>query len=161
MAQLPCPKCAESTEEGFILDVTQRGYLQTTWVRGTPEPSFWTSLKLKGKIRRPVVTLRCSRCGYLESYAQDALPARELVRWPFLITGFLLLITGLLIVAWAAFLLPRASRERDAAQLQICRDKYATARTARDSAVVDLYVVPTGARSNQYVSCGSLQRSQR
>lgn len=67
MAQRSCPKCAGPVEEGFIRDVAQRGYLQATWVQGSPEPSFWTGLTLKGKTRRPVVTLRCSGCGYLES----------------------------------------------------------------------------------------------
>jgi hypothetical protein len=107
MAQRSCLKCAGPVEEGFILDVAQRGYLQATWVQGSPEPSFWTSLTLKGKTRRPVVTLRCSRCGYLESYAQDALPARTLAWRPFLIAGFLVLGVGLLVVA---FLVQRAPR---------------------------------------------------
>jgi hypothetical protein len=98
-------------EEGFILDVAQRGYGRATWVQGLPEPSFWAGLKLKGKIPRPVVALRCSRCGYLESYAQDALPARQLVRGPFLIAGFLLL-GGLLlvVVAGAVFLMTSSTR---------------------------------------------------
>ena len=59
-------------EEGFLLDVTHsryRHYRQSTWVQGRPEPSFWTGLKLKGRTQRHVITLRCSLCGYLESYA--------------------------------------------------------------------------------------------
>ncbi len=69
MAPTSCPKCAGPMEEGFILDVVQRAYRQASWVAGRPEPSFWAGLKLKGKIRRQVVTLRCQLCGYLESYA--------------------------------------------------------------------------------------------
>ena len=96
-------------EEGFILDVAQRGYSQATWVQGPPEPSFWVGLKLNGKTRRPVVALRCSRCGYLESYAQNTLPARQSVRGPLAIAGFLLLIGGLL-AAGAVFLMTSATR---------------------------------------------------
>jgi len=107
MAQRSCPKCTGPVEEGFILDVAQRGYLQATWLQGSPEPSFWTSLTLKGKTRRPIVTLRCSRCGYLESYAQDALPARTLAWRPLLIAGFIFLIASLLAVA---LLVQRAPR---------------------------------------------------
>jgi hypothetical protein len=109
MEQTACPKCAGLMEEGFILDVAQRGYGQATWVRGPPEPSFWAGLKLKGKTPRPVVALRCSRCGYLESYAQDVLPARQLVRGPFLIAGFLLLGGLLLLVVAGAVVLMTSS----------------------------------------------------
>jgi len=56
-------------EEGFLLDVTRGAYRQATWVQGPPEPSLWTGLKVKGKVQRRVRTLRCPRCGYLESYA--------------------------------------------------------------------------------------------
>jgi hypothetical protein len=108
MAQPSCPKCSGLMEEGFILDVAQRGYGQATWVQGPPEPSFWAGLKLTGKTRRPVVALRCSRCGYLESYAQDAFPARQLIRGPFLIAGFLLI--GLVLAAAAVFLMTSSSR---------------------------------------------------
>ena len=30
---------------------------------------MWTGLKLRGKAKQDVVTYRCKRCGYLESYA--------------------------------------------------------------------------------------------
>ena len=56
-------------EEGFTVDV---GYGSTSvpkWVDGAPAKSIWTGLKLRGKQQLPVVTYRCRRCGYLESYA--------------------------------------------------------------------------------------------
>jgi predicted nucleic-acid-binding Zn-ribbon protein len=109
MAQPSCPKCTGLMEEGFILDVARQGYGQATWVQGPPEPSFWAGLKLNAKTRRPVVALRCSRCGYLESYAQNTLPARQLVRGPFLIAGVLLLI-GVLLAAGAVFLMTSSTR---------------------------------------------------
>ncbi len=133
-------------EEGFPLGVTQRGYLQTTWVQGRPEPSFWMTLNLKGRTRRAVVAQRCSQCGYLESYAQTALPARAVVLWPFLAAALLFLLAGLLFAVWGASRVPRASRGRAASELQICRDRYAAARTADDSAAVDRSLVAAGPR---------------
>ncbi len=69
MALVSCPKCTGNMEEGFLLDVTRGANRQATWVQGRPELSFWTGLKIKGKPQRRVTTLRCTRCGYLESYA--------------------------------------------------------------------------------------------
>ena len=64
-----CVKCGGEMEEGFVLDNTHGARLQSGWVEGAPEPSFWTGLKLKGKEQIPITTFRCRRCGYLESYA--------------------------------------------------------------------------------------------
>ena len=52
--QLRCPKCANRMEEGFIVDVSQANQLQSQWVQGKPEKSFWTGIKTKGRSRRPV-----------------------------------------------------------------------------------------------------------
>ncbi len=65
-----CPRCGGRFQEGFILDQGDHGSrAQSAWVEGPPEKSFWTGLKLRGKIRIPVVTHRCTQCGFLESYA--------------------------------------------------------------------------------------------
>lgn len=69
--QRRCPKCANRMEEGFLLDVSHTAYLQSHWVSGKPEKSFWTGLKVKGKGRRAITNYRCVRCGYLEAYAAD------------------------------------------------------------------------------------------
>ena len=56
-------------EPGFVID---EGYGTRTvahWVGGEPVRSIWTGLKLKGKDKRPIVTYRCRRCGYLEGYS--------------------------------------------------------------------------------------------
>ena len=66
-----CIKCGAPLEEGFILDNAHSARLQSEWIEGVPERSRWTGLKLKGKERIPVVTFRCLRCGYLESFAQS------------------------------------------------------------------------------------------
>ena len=71
--ELSCPRCKGAMEHGFIPDTgfesapgTQR------WVAGEPEHRFFTGLKLKGRTVRAVRTYRCTRCGYLESYATTA-----------------------------------------------------------------------------------------
>ena len=64
-----CPKCGPAMEEGFVLDERHHGVSQSAWVEGEPVPSFWRGLKLSGQRRLKVATFRCSKCGYLESYA--------------------------------------------------------------------------------------------
>jgi len=66
-----CPKCSGRMEEGFVLDHTYGAYLQAMWVEGAPAKSFWTGLKIKGRIKLPVTSFRCSGCGYLESFASS------------------------------------------------------------------------------------------
>jgi len=62
-------------EEGFVLDNTYGTRLQSEWVEGAPERSRWAGIKLRGKEQLAIVTFRCARCGYLESYAPSASPA--------------------------------------------------------------------------------------
>jgi hypothetical protein len=73
MSAPDCPACRVPIDEGFIID---RGHgnapAQSEWAAGIPERSFWTGLKLKGKVRIPTVTYRCPRCGLLQSYASPA-----------------------------------------------------------------------------------------
>lgn len=65
-----CPKCQGHFEVGFTLDLGDHNARnQTTWVEGKPERSFWTGLHLKGRARHSIISYRCNRCGYLESYA--------------------------------------------------------------------------------------------
>lgn len=67
-----CVKCGGEMEGGFILDNTYGARLQSEWVEGAPERSRWTGVKLTGKELLPILTFRCARCGYLESYAPPA-----------------------------------------------------------------------------------------
>jgi len=69
MSEAKCPKCGNRMEEGFILDHTHGGRLQSAWVEGKPQRSFWTGIKMRGTSQHPVSTFRCERCGFLESYA--------------------------------------------------------------------------------------------
>ena len=65
--KLACPKCRSAMEAGFVLDQTYGANAQSAWIEGTPQPSFWSGLKVGERL--PVTTYRCTRCGYLESYA--------------------------------------------------------------------------------------------
>jgi hypothetical protein len=71
MSEPRCPKCEAAMQTGFIVDKgLPHGSVSTPeWAEGTPEPSFWSGVKLRGVVVHPVVTYRCTRCGYLESYA--------------------------------------------------------------------------------------------
>lgn len=72
MPSQSCPKCSHAMEAGLIVDFAQGNARQSEWMEGPPQTSFWQmgGLKLGGKVRRPVVTYCCTRCGFLESYAQ-------------------------------------------------------------------------------------------
>ena len=66
---MTCPKCSIHLQEGFLLETTRNSRTATQWVEGKPVASFWTGLQLKGRIRLPVMSYRCPRCGWLELYA--------------------------------------------------------------------------------------------
>jgi hypothetical protein len=57
-------------EEGYIADYSSGSFLEQFWYPGRPAKSFWTGLKLPTDQRVAVNTFRCSKCGYLESYAK-------------------------------------------------------------------------------------------
>jgi hypothetical protein len=67
-----CHRCRGTMEPGYLLDRSHRSTLaEPRWVEGTPEHSFWTGLKTKGREVLAVTTFRCTKCGYLESYATE------------------------------------------------------------------------------------------
>lgn len=57
-------------EPGFIQDSHQHQVKTSRWIEGAPEKSFFGGLKTKGKRQYEITTWRCSRCGFLESYAR-------------------------------------------------------------------------------------------
>lgn len=65
-----CPKCQSGMETGFVFEQRSTD-VQTRpeWGKGEPEVSWWAGVKLPSE-RHPVLTYRCGRCGYLESYAK-------------------------------------------------------------------------------------------
>jgi hypothetical protein len=68
-----CAKCGSTMEEGYLPDRGHRASYAhpSQWVAGAPERSIWFGVKRGGRRNRPVATFRCTRCGYLESYARD------------------------------------------------------------------------------------------
>ena len=64
-----CLRCSGSMETGYVVDEGYGTRTVSKWIAGDPQPSMWTGLKLRGKAKLDVVTYRCKRCGYLESYA--------------------------------------------------------------------------------------------
>ena len=69
---IECLRCHTPMEMGVIADRTYGGSLQEEWVPGTPRVSFWTGLKINTNESIPVTTMRCPKCGVLESYARPA-----------------------------------------------------------------------------------------
>ncbi len=67
-----CPKCAGEMEEGFIAEQYGGHRIQPSeWIAGEPVKSFWHGTKINDKKHYQVKTLRCVRCGFLESYATE------------------------------------------------------------------------------------------
>lgn len=59
-------------QEGFILDVADGGRKASSWICGPPETTTWSfGVKIKGKEQYPIWSFRCSKCGFLESYARE------------------------------------------------------------------------------------------
>jgi hypothetical protein len=54
-------------DEGFMLDNTHGGYEMPTFILG-PLRKRWWGIHIKGQPKFSVVTYRCSRCGFLESF---------------------------------------------------------------------------------------------
>jgi len=70
-----CPRCRGRMERGFIVDDSHASQLVSRWAAGEPKKSMWTGLKVEKKDVLPVATFRCSKCGYLESYANKGYEA--------------------------------------------------------------------------------------
>ena len=69
--ELTCPRCAGPMEDGFVADKAHYSVPETqSWVEGAPERSFWSGLQMKNREVLRVMTYRCEKCGYLESYAK-------------------------------------------------------------------------------------------
>jgi len=66
-----CPKCTSSMTQGFVLDRdSYGGHRVRKWVEGAPLKGFF-GLKIGKRQQLEVQTWRCTRCGYLESYAKN------------------------------------------------------------------------------------------
>jgi hypothetical protein len=73
MASSPasCSRCGGSLERGFVLDEGYGKRSPAKWVEGAPEYWLW-NLKFRGKRQLEISSYRCTRCGFLESFAQEA-----------------------------------------------------------------------------------------
>ena len=59
-------------EEGYVLERGESNAKRVAqWVEGSPERK-WYGLKTKGRDVLDVRTIRCTKCGYLESYASES-----------------------------------------------------------------------------------------
>ncbi|RYE02019.1 MAG: hypothetical protein EOP61_09635 [Sphingomonadales bacterium] len=65
-----CPKCQGSMIQGFVIEQSQGYPAVDTWISGAPEKG-WFGAKTKGRKKLEVQTWRCTRCGFLESYAPE------------------------------------------------------------------------------------------
>ena len=73
MAGSTCAKCGGRMEAGFLLDLKDGNQKAVTeWIEGEPEKGWFGSVKVRRRRQLPVETHRCTRCGYLESYAPGA-----------------------------------------------------------------------------------------
>ena len=71
---IKCIRCEGTMEEGFVLDHGHyNAKMVDTWVEGKPVKSFWSGLKIDDRQTYEVRTFRCTGCGYLENYANEAL----------------------------------------------------------------------------------------
>lgn len=71
-----CPKCGGELRQGFIFDHHGGGKrLVDTWVEGAPEKAYWRITKATADQCIPVGVFRCTKCGFLESYARPEFAA--------------------------------------------------------------------------------------
>ena len=67
-----CPKCQGKMAEGVIVDMGYGQSFISHWLPAPIKVARWLGLKVRKKDVIPTVTLRCTRCGFLESYAPPA-----------------------------------------------------------------------------------------
>ncbi len=65
-----CLRCHVPMELGFIADRSYGEWVQEKWTPGQPQVHWWGLDPREGAI--PVTTMRCARCGALQSYARPA-----------------------------------------------------------------------------------------
>jgi hypothetical protein len=57
-------------EPGYVLDRQYGGYTEERWSSGELQPHWWGAVPAKHAL--PVTTMRCPKCGALESYARPS-----------------------------------------------------------------------------------------
>jgi len=71
MSERRCGKCDGTMREGFLVDSTHNSRRVARWAEGAPEYWFFRALKLRGRRQLPIRTFRCTKCGFLESWATE------------------------------------------------------------------------------------------
>jgi hypothetical protein len=71
MNERRCGKCESTMREGFLIDRAHNSARVARWAEGAPEYWFLGMLRLRGRRQLPIRTFRCSKCGFLESYAAE------------------------------------------------------------------------------------------
>lgn len=64
-----CSKCSGEMQEGLVVDLNYAGILQSMWVED-PSATNAGPGAMDGKRKVKTMTYRCSKCGYLDSYAR-------------------------------------------------------------------------------------------
>lgn len=70
-----CGKCGSAMKEGFLVDTSHQAMRVGHWAEGAPDYRFAFFLKMRGRRKLPIRSFRCTKCGYLESYAADDSPS--------------------------------------------------------------------------------------
>lgn len=65
-----CGKCRGAQETGFTLDEGYGTRGPAQWCAGEPQRSIWTGTRMRGVTKRRIVSMRCTRCGFIENYAK-------------------------------------------------------------------------------------------
>ena len=69
-----CSKCSGTLERGFMIDREHMSFEgEAKWASGEPRRHIlrWSSVESSER-KLSVTTYRCTKCGYLESYATDS-----------------------------------------------------------------------------------------
>jgi len=67
---IDCLRCHTPMEPGYVLDRQYGGWTAERWNPGEMQPHWWGMIQSKASL--PVTTMRCPKCGALESYARPA-----------------------------------------------------------------------------------------
>jgi hypothetical protein len=64
-----CPKCSSKMVAGVMPDFSYNQVLQSKWIEGPMPKTNWLG-KPKSEFKQvPIIAHRCSKCGFLELYA--------------------------------------------------------------------------------------------
>ena len=71
MSDKRCTRCGGPQTEGVLLDSSPNAVRVGQWAEGVPEYWVLRILKMRGRRKMPIQSWRCTKCGLLESYANN------------------------------------------------------------------------------------------